>query len=270
MTKGNGPLIIGVVLVAFILAAATYIFFVSPRETDRADAYDQVVAQQDINEQLRARIADLKAKQELLPEWRESIYEVRREFPNTEDIPAVREVINEIFESHDLVVFNESFGVPTAVAPTTSLAQAAEAAGVTSQVDGRAFDGLQSVAVTLSTAASYDDMMALLDDLQYGDHIFFLVGGVDATPFGDAGDAAAGVRVRAGDLQTNITLYYFVLDYGKPAISLPPVEPELDEDGNPIVIVVPEPELDEDGNPIEPDPRDRRNPFVPVGASGGA
>ena len=261
MRGSNGALIAGVAAGAVILGIIAWLLGIGPRLDRAAVANDERAAQVSFNDTLELTLLARMSDAKLIPEYRERIFDIRDDLPPVLDIPAIRRKLEELHVENGLVVSSEAIGETTVMTPGISLALQAAEVGRASQLDGLAFTGLLATPIDLRVAGSREQVFGLLNDLQTGDHQYFLLIGLTIDPVLES-EIVTDVLLSPGDLYLNITGFVFTLDYGNPDIQLRP-EPEPSPSPDP----TPEPSPDPSAPPEpEPEPNDR-NFFIPIGGN---
>jgi hypothetical protein len=216
-TSQNTTVILLAVMVAMVLTALAWFFFLQPRmnatSTANAAKATQVVQNADLTVQLKKRKADF----ERLPEFKAQVWAIRDEMPPKEDADAVRDTLKSLGVKYGLDVQNDAIGVATEVVPGLVLADAFAPYGMESYVDTLKFTGLAPVPVSVTVQGSYAAVVAYLDDLQVGDHRYFLISSLTFTAM--TPDPAAIPPVQPGDVELQASGYFFVLDHGVPDIT---------------------------------------------------
>jgi Tfp pilus assembly protein PilO len=248
-TSKNAPAIALAVLVALALIAADWLLFLSPNRSAASDAHAATATQIAQNQTLTVQLQKRKADFARLPELKAQVWSIRDQMPPKEDAAAIRDLIDVLAIKHGLVVQSDSIGAAADVKPGLALADTFAPFGMESYVDKLTFTGLSFVPLTLGMQGSYDSVMAFLDELQLGDHRYFLVSTLAVKALAE--DPSTNPPSHAGDIQVTIAGYFFVLDHGVAGITERPA-------GDPMPGTVPLP-----GETV-PAPSTDRNFLVPA------
>lgn len=245
----NTTTILLAVFVALFLAVLDWFFLVSPKMSATSEARAATEAQLLANSDLEVLLAQREADFAKLPELREAVWSIRDQFPAVVDVASVRDQLTDLDARYGIYLQSDSIGAPVEVLPgTISLGAAYAAYGLEPYAEGLTFTSLSAVPITLTLQGSYDTVMAYVDDLQVGEHRYFLISSLTVSPV--AADPSASPPTFPGDIQVTVAGSFFLLDYGLAGIT---TRPEL------------EPFPGDEPLPSEVDfvPENDRNFFVP-------
>jgi hypothetical protein len=219
-TSQNTSTVLLAVLVAIVLAALDWFFFLSPSMGAASDARAANDAQVLKNADLTIQLQKRKADSEHLPESKAEVWAIRDQMPPVLDTAGVRDEIEALGANYGLVVQSDLLGSATEVIPGLVLADAFAPYGMESYVDTLTFTGLSSAPFSLGVQGNFSTVLTFLDALQMGDHRYFLISSLSLT--GVAEDLAAVPPTHAGDVQVSVSGYFFVLDHGVEGITQRP------------------------------------------------
>lgn len=204
-SRDSGFLLV-LVFLAAVVAVAVFMFLMRPALATTSEAAERAEAAKDFNETLEDRLRIYEADFAKLPETQEQIAAIQQAFTPREDVPEVRRIISEILTTESLSLRNDSYGLPTLVAPGgVLLAPAAQAVGRTSYVEGLAFQDLYSTTVSLEFSGQYDSIIRAIARLQMNDSRYFLVRSAEIRKSEDEGSAGTFVA-------TLEVIYFTLLD----------------------------------------------------------
>lgn len=253
------PWIGGAVVLSLLVVVAGWFLAISPALDAASLSRAQTVDERDRNALLRQQNATLKEQFGHLEEYQAQLAALQVQIPPEGDLSGLTRQIDSLAATAGLTttVFSattpQAF-VPAVAAPVTDTA-AAPADGAATE--GAATDtaaaapvapsyaGLYAVPISLTTVGTYDATVAFLDTLQHSTSRLFLVGTISASAQPDAGAGSGKPATSAGDLETVITGFAYVLQDPAAAAAVPVPDPAA----------TPEP---------MPEPGAARNPFVPV------
>ncbi len=223
MRSQNGPLYAGAVVAALLLGVVAWLFGISPRTARQADANEARDAQVERNAALQKSLDDLIAENKKLPEYIDQIYAIRDDLPPTESIPEWRRTVNAIFEDAGLVVLHDNVSGPVAIEPDLSIAAQAKAVGIKSPIEGLKFNRLVATPFEIQFAGDPAQVFRAIDQMQYGDHRYFLMSGLSLIGVTEDSDNV-DLKLQPGDVTVDMSGYIFTLDYGRKGIQTRPVE----------------------------------------------
>lgn len=254
------PWIGGAVVLGLLIAAGGWFLGVSPALTAASEARAQTATERDRNELLRVQNETLKEQFAHLEEYEAQLATLQVQIPRTADLSALNRHLTSLVTTAGLTTTSLSVTTPQAFVPVADPAAAAtetaappttDGAGETPPVDegaapapaAPAYAGFYAIPVTLTTVGTYEATLAFLESLQAGSSRLFLVGSIAATTQPDQGAGSGKPATSAGDLETVVTGFTYVLQDPSAA---PPV---TDPSAEPVPLPV---------------PADQRNPFAPV------
>jgi Tfp pilus assembly protein PilO len=232
----SAPWIAGAAFLALLMSAAAWFFGISPT-LDAASSMDQqAVDATNRADMLRVQLAALKKAYANLDGLKAELVALQTQIPKqTELSDLLRQLNNQAGQSG---VFLESVnpGIPlSVVAPTATVpAPAAGATGDTAAGDTATGDtaagdtatpaaapavtGFYAVPLQVTISGSFDATVAFLDQLAGKDGRLMVVNGVQATALAAAGAQGGRPEIKAGDLETIVSVWAYVLvDDGAPA-----------------------------------------------------
>lgn len=220
----NLTMVLLVALGGLLAVVISWFLLISPRLGAAAEADASRATQIEANAALETQVAALKVEFDSLPALRETLWEYRDQFPATQDVASMRELLHQIATDNGLAIASDTFSAPQVLAPGLILGPAYAAIGQESYVDTLVFENLIETTVTISATGPLDQILGFLDDVQMGDHRYILVSAFTLTPVSE--DLAANPPIPAGSAELTITGKIYTLDYGNPdAILRPPADP---------------------------------------------
>ncbi|WP_084126575.1 hypothetical protein [Demequina sp. NBRC 110054] len=214
MKRSNTDIALGTIVVALLLAAASWFVLFSPSLDARANAIEQTTAAKDQNDILQTQLSALQADLARYDEIVAELEEARIDLPSREDPASVREIIQDAADYYGVTIVNQTVGSASSVdAAQLVLADAAAAVGQESQVDGLEINGLVATPVTLIIEGEYASVFAMLTDLQLGDHRFIYV---NASAIKTDDDEEAGEVISTGEF--SLTVFTYLKDGVEPTV----------------------------------------------------
>jgi len=211
----NAALGFGAATIAVVILLVGYFFGVSPRLSAAADANAERQQQLDANEVLQATL-DRRIKDAAeVPDLEVKTEEIAKYFPSTDDATPFRQDLLDGANATGVTIIKEEWATPALVENTLVFQPAADAFGLTSEVDGLAVDDLYANPITVTFAGTTPQVLAYLDYLQGDSHPYFLVSGFSADTVLSENSLLGRVFV-AGDVTVSITGYTFTLGYTPP------------------------------------------------------
>lgn len=222
----NTTTIVIALVIAFFLAVLDWFFLLQPKMSATSEARAATESQLLTNSDLEIRLQKLKVDFENLPALKEAMWSIRDQFPVDIDADAIRDQFSALDDQYGIYLQSESIGTAIEVAPGgVSLAPAFAAFGLESYSDALTFTSLAAAPVTITIQGRYDAVMGYLDDLQVGDHRYFLFSNVTVTAVAE--DSGAVPPALPGDIQVTAAGYVFVLEHGVPEATSRPAPPAL-------------------------------------------
>ncbi len=240
----NSTIIIIAVTVALFLSVIDWMFVVQPRLSGAAEARAATVLQLEANQALQDELDQRIADFENLPELKSQVWAVRDQFPTDVNADAVREDLEALAARHGFVMLGDNIGVPRQTVPGLSLEAALAPYGLESYVDTLDFTGLDAVTISIRLQGDYDRVMGVLDDLQVGDHRYFLISSIQVSAMAE--NLSANPPVAAGSIQVDVSGFFFVLDHTTENVTQRPAEDPMPGEEPLPSEIVPVPDSDRD------------------------
>ncbi|MFC5999784.1 hypothetical protein ACFP6A_13775 [Quadrisphaera sp. GCM10027208] len=248
----------GTVLLAVLISVAGWFLLISPKRAEAAELEQQTEATELSNQQLEARIAQLKEQFAELPQYQAELAAIQQAMPGDPALPTLVRTLDDMADRHEVTLMSLAPGQPAAVQQPTPTAPAepaesaedgaaegegadADAAGdaAAEDADPAAADPaapadpaatatpvgagmvLVSVPVTLTTVGDFFASEMFLKDLQAEMTRAFLVQNLSITT--EPGGEASGGKpaTENGDITTTISGSVFVLKTADAAPAAP-------------------------------------------------
>lgn len=219
----------GGALACILMLVAGWFLLIQPKRAEAVDTRLQTESVQQSNEQLRVRIAQLKAQFATLPAKQRQLEEVRRAMP--QDI-AESTLLREVqalasgtgstlvsVTSGELTPLGSAASAPAAASPSaSSTATASASAGGTTAGAAPVGEGLvQSLPVTIVVDAPFASSQAFLQQLQNKMPRAFLVTDLQITARKPGEKGGGKPLARNGDVEVTVKGMVFVLNADQPA-----------------------------------------------------
>lgn len=199
-------------LIAAVMGALAWFFFFNPTINEIGEIEDEASAQEDLNETLEIQVAALAADFERLPEIRQEIDAVAGDVPPIEDQPGfIRTLVTLVEDYDDVVLERLDIGVPEVVQNSVTLAEAAAVFDEGSYIESLEFEGLIGTSFTLQVLGPRDDVLGMLEDIQTGEHRYFLVEDFTATPLDPAEASGARPEIGEGWVDATVPGWFFTV-----------------------------------------------------------
>jgi hypothetical protein len=246
------PWIVGTVVVALLIVAGAWLLAISPRMASAAETQDQVTAAQARMDQLGIQLAGLERDFRNIDDLRAELDELQIEIPSEIHISDLTRELSDLAQQSRIFVLAVSPGVPVSVvpvaaAPAATVEPAAEnTADVATEPTTPAavtIDGFYAVPFEIVVLGPYPQTVDFITSLQTQSSRLLVVTGISSTAQEAAGAQSGRPAVVAGDIETSIKGYAYVLVDGSGAV--PTEEEAADPEEMPA--------------PAAPD-----NPFAPV------
>lgn len=184
----------GAVLAALVVAAATWLLLVSPRQQAAADLHDQALATAAQNDVLAAQVLALETQLGDVPKTRAAVAELREQLPVDADLATLLRQVTDLAE--------RSGAELTGVTPSEPATATGDAALDAAAVEGAAptaaaATGVQAVPVTITAEGPFAQVQELLRLVQVDLPRAVLVRGVSLSSAGDGGDLQMTVTADA-------------------------------------------------------------------------
>lgn len=245
----------GTVLLAVLISAAGWFLLISPKRAEAAELEQQTEATELSNQQLEARIAQLKEQFAELPQYQAELAAIQQAMPGDPALPTLVRTLDDMADRHEVTLMSLAPGQPAAVQQPTPTAPAAPAEdGAAEGAEGEDADAdaagdaaaedpaadpavpadpaatatpvgagmvLVSVPVTLTTVGDFFASEMFLKDLQAEMTRAFLVQNLSITT--EPGGEASGGKpaTQNGDITTTISGSVFVLKTADAAPAAP-------------------------------------------------
>ncbi|PKQ26162.1 MAG: hypothetical protein CVT64_06780 [Actinobacteria bacterium HGW-Actinobacteria-4] len=208
--KSITTLLVTLLLVA-VIGVASWLFYFSPTLEAIAATRAATVAQNDFNETFKKQVDALAADYARLPEIIDEINLVAEDLPPVEDVPNFIRTVSSLMDKYGLLIQELDISRPTVIDNSITLEAAAALYGQESYVEQLEFSGLLGTKFELTFIGPRLETFMLVDELQTGDHRYFLVEAFLFESLEPAG--AEGVRPAIGVnwVETTITGFYFTL-----------------------------------------------------------
>lgn len=255
------PWIGGAVVLGLLIAAGGWFLGINPALTAASEARAQTATERDRNELLRVQNETLKEQFAHLADYEAQLAALQVQIPATTDLSALNLHLTSLVTTAGLTTTSLAVTTPQAFVPVAEPAAAAPDAAAPPTTDGAGeaapaaedaaapapvaptYAGFYAIPVTLTTVGTYEATLAFLESLQADSSRLFLVGSIAATTQVDQGAGSGKPATSAGDLETVVTGFTYVLQ--DPSAAPPVTDPAAE----PVPLPV---------------PADQRNPFVPV------
>ncbi|UER54171.1 hypothetical protein HJG43_06040 [Kineosporiaceae bacterium SCSIO 59966] len=245
----------GTVLLAVLISVAGWFLLISPKRAEAAELEQQTEATELSNQQLEARIAQLKEQFAELPQYQAELAAIQQAMPQDPALPTLVRTLDDMADRHEVTLMSLAPGQPATVQQPTPTAPAAPAEdGAAEGAEGEAGDAdaagdpaaedpaadpaapadpaatatpvgagmvLVSVPVTLTTVGDFFASEMFLKDLQAEMTRAFLVQNLSITT--EPGGEASGGKpaTQNGDITTTISGSVFVLKTADAAPAAP-------------------------------------------------
>lgn len=243
----SAPWIAGAAFLALLMSAAAWFFGISPTLDTASSMDQQAVDATNRADMLRIQLAALKKDYENLDGLKADLVALQTQIPQQIELSdLLRQLNNQAGQSG---VFLESVnpGTPlSVVAPTATVPAPAPAAGAAGDAStgtatgdtatgdtaagatatgdtgtaaaAPAVSGFFAVPLQVTISGSFDATVAFLDQLAGKDGRLMVVNSVQATALAPAGAQGGRPEIKAGDLETIVSVWAYVLvDDGAPA-----------------------------------------------------
>jgi len=211
------------VLGAVVILAAGWFLLISPVLAGAADASEQALQQESTNQMTQIQVDKLEAQFANMADYEAQLAELQVQIPTSQGYADLQRLFASVAERHNVVITSLQFGSgtlleqsaagdgsgqptgettdPTSPSPAPSPAPTTGTTG-TDGTTGEAPSAskLYSIPVSATMEGAYDDLMAVLNELQTGTARLVLVTNVTLSPT-DAleGEAAGTTAVFAGE-----------------------------------------------------------------------
>jgi hypothetical protein len=245
----------GTVLLAVLVSAAGWFLLISPKRAEAAELEQQTEATELSNQQLEARIAQLKEQFAELPQYQAELAAIQQAMPGDPALPTLVRTLDDMADRHEVTLMSLAPGQPAAVQQPTPTAPAEPAEDGAAEGEGADADAagdaaaedaapaaadpaapadpaatatpvgagmvLVSVPVTLTTVGDFFASEMFLKDLQAEMTRAFLVQNLSITT--EPGGEASGGKpaTKNGDITTTISGSVFVLKTADAAPTAP-------------------------------------------------
>jgi Tfp pilus assembly protein PilO len=253
------PWVVGTVLAIVAILAGGWLLVISPAMAGADDSRAQAAASRDHNDQLRRQVATLKEQFTHLDQYNAQLAALQVQLPQNADLSALNTALQSTATAAGVTTTALSATPPQAFLPVGNAvvpsSTSTSAASVTTDAAGSSakqsaskpsFAGFYAIPVSITTVGGYDATLAFLDSLQNSSTRLFLVGTISATSQPAAGAASGKPATSAGDLETTITGFAYVL-----------------QDAAAVTAPTPAPTAGATPTPL-PAPAGQKNPFIPV------
>ena len=219
--------VLGAAFVALAMTAGAWFLGVSPALESASEMNRQADDEAARADQLQIQLTGLKRDFENIEEFRTELAGLKTQIPDARDLTTLNSELSSLSDqagvfvdsvntSAPLEVISEATAAPvptTTTEPGTeegSTEGATDAAGTTAPAPPAAI-GLYALPMQVTIIGSFDETVAYLDLLQTQSTRLYYVVGISATV--EQAEGARGIKpaVTAGDLQTVITVWAFVL-----------------------------------------------------------
>ena len=218
--NANATVILMAVFVALFVSMLDWFFVISPRLSGAAEAREATALQLDQNELLQTVLNQRIEDSKNLPALREQVWEVRDQFPSEVSADTIREDLEATASRHGFVMMGDTLGPPLPVQPGVILTPALAPYGMDPYADALVFTALDGAPIGINLQGRYDRVLGLLDDLQVGDHRYFLITSLQVTAMAE--NASATPPVGPESVEMALSGYFFVLDHGVAGVSARP------------------------------------------------
>jgi Tfp pilus assembly protein PilO len=256
--------IAGTVVVALLMAAASWFLLLSPQLTTASETRAAAESTRSSNETLALRVERLKAQFAELDQYKADLVALRLQIPTTAELSELMRQLDGAAAAHSVTVTAVSPGTPAAVTVTAPQAPAAdpaaEATESTEETDaadsGESADaaaaaavaslvpaGMTQIPLSLTVVGSYDNVDAFIDTVQTGTSRLLLIANVSGVAQEDAVPGGGRPATSVGDVEATLTGAAFVLPDASvtavpdPAETAPVAPPAAVPGKNPLVPV---------------------------------
>ena len=244
----TAPWVAGAVVVAVFIMVAGWFLAISPRMVSTADTRDRTAAQQARINQLDVQLAGLKRDFANIEEFRTELADLRVQIPNAVELSELTRQLADLAQQSQVFVVALNPSTPLQVVPVTPVVTTpvapADAAG-TAAAAPVVMEGFYAVPFEVIVLGGYTQTTDFIARLQTQNPRLLVVTGLMFSALGEAGAQAGRPAVAAGDLETSIKAYAYVL---------------LDAAGT----VTGEVSPDATAPDVLPTPAVPRNPFAPA------
>jgi len=256
----TAPWVAGAVVVAVFIMVAGWFLAISPRMVSTADTRDRTAAQQARINQLDVQLAGLKRDFANIEEFRTELADLRVQIPNAVELSELTRQLADLAQQSQVFVVALNPSTPLQVVPVTPVVTTPVApADVVAPTDGAppadaagtaaaapvVMEGFYAVPFEVIVLGGYTQTTDFIARLQTQNPRLLVVTGLMFSALGEAGAQAGRPAVAAGDLETSIKAYAYVL---------------LDAAGT----VTGEVSPDATAPDVLPTPAVPRNPFAPA------
>lgn len=214
---GDRALTVGVLLIGMIVAAIVWFVAIGPKLSSAQDARDAALEQESHNTQLRATLQQRQKDEANLPNVERELYWIRDIIPTEDDIPSLRRMISGIVSAQGLEVQDESVTQSSPIIGGLSLAAPMAQVGLVSEIEGEGFifSTLEANSVTIRLDGPPTKILAIVDELQFGEHRYLLIESLSIT-WDRSGPQT--------EIRAIITASFFTLDRGVDGVTVRPEE----------------------------------------------
>lgn len=219
------PWVAGTVVAALLIMMAAWFLAISPRMVSAAETRDRTVAEQARIDQLDVQLAGLKRDFANIEEFRTELGELRVEIPNAIELSNLTRQIADLAQQAQVFVVALNPAMPLPVVPVTPVVAApvvpeegaAPADGATETTDDTTtdapvvIDGFYAVPFEVIVLGGYTQTIDFIARLQTQNPRLLVLTGLAATAQGEAGAQAGRPAIAAGDLETSVKGYAYVL-----------------------------------------------------------
>lgn len=207
---------------ALVILAAAWLLLISPVLTAAAEANEQALQQESMNDTTQIQVNKLQAQFANMDEYEAQLADLQLQIPTSQGYADLQRLFASVAEKHNVVITSLQFGNgtllepaaagegeptgettdPTVPSPSPSPQPTAGATGTdgTASADAPSLAKLYSIPVSVTMEGAYDDLMAAVNELQTGEARLVLVTTVTLSPT-DAleGESAGTTAVFAGE-----------------------------------------------------------------------
>lgn len=185
----------GAAVLAVLMMVGAWFVLIAPQRSEAASLRDQTTQQQQFNEQVKLKTAQLKAQFASLPARQAQLAEIKQEMPDNPALPSL---------VRDLSSYADDAGVQlTSVAPAAP--QPLSNGAATSTASAAATAPIQQIQTTIVANGSYSELTLYLQKLQSKMRRAVLIENLALTP-------VKGEDAKPDELQLTIIGKVFVLD----------------------------------------------------------
>ena len=227
----TAPWVAGTVVAAVLIMVAAWFLAISPRMVSAADTRDRTVAQQARIDQLDVQLAGLKRDFANIEEFRTELADLRVQIPNAVELSDLTRELADLAQQSQVFVVALNPATPLQVVPVTPVVAtpvvpadsvaptdgATPADGATGTTDGTTtaapvvIEGFYAVPFEIIVLGGYTQTTDFIARLQTQNPRLLVVTGLMFSALGEAGAQAGRPAVAAGDLETSIKAYAYVL-----------------------------------------------------------